>query len=133
MTQEYVGSKIITAYLQSKEVAAAGRSVVLEEGYTVIYEDGYQSWSPKDVFEKTYIALGNIKHYQPYFQRLVAEKAELDARLEKLNAFLQSDGINKLAKAPRELLLQQADIMTDYSETLKLRILLEVPDFFDSE
>lgn len=24
------------------------------EGYKVVYEDGYTSWSPKDVFEKAY-------------------------------------------------------------------------------
>lgn len=27
------------------------------EGYHVVYEDGYQSWSPKQVFEKTYQTL----------------------------------------------------------------------------
>lgn len=26
-----------------------------EPGYRVIYEDGYESWSPKDVFEKSYL------------------------------------------------------------------------------
>lgn len=27
---------------------------VVESGYRVLYEDGYQSWSPKEVFEKAY-------------------------------------------------------------------------------
>lgn len=26
------------------------------DGYYVVYEDGYESWSPKDVFEKAYRA-----------------------------------------------------------------------------
>ena len=26
----------------------------IEAGYKVVYEDGYTSWSPKDVFEKAY-------------------------------------------------------------------------------
>ena len=26
----------------------------LEDGYKVVYEGGYESWSPKDVFEKAY-------------------------------------------------------------------------------
>ena len=30
------------------------------EGYRVKYEDGYQSWSPKDVFEKAYRKISNL-------------------------------------------------------------------------
>lgn len=29
-----------------------------KEGYKVIYPDGYVSWSPKDVFEKAYLRVG---------------------------------------------------------------------------
>lgn len=29
-------------------------------GYTVIYEDGYESWSPKEVFEKAYRRIDNL-------------------------------------------------------------------------
>ena len=29
------------------------------EGYLVVYENGYESWSPKDVFEKAYLKLGS--------------------------------------------------------------------------
>lgn len=29
------------------------------EGYKVVYPDGYESWSPKDVFEKAYLQVGN--------------------------------------------------------------------------
>jgi hypothetical protein len=32
-----------------------------EEGYKVVYEDGYESWSPKDVFEKAYQPTDNLK------------------------------------------------------------------------
>ena len=31
-----------------------------EEGYKVVYEDGYISWSPKDVFEKAYKEVGVV-------------------------------------------------------------------------
>jgi hypothetical protein len=34
---------------------------VFEEGYKVVYEDGYESWSPKDVFEKAYQPTDNLK------------------------------------------------------------------------
>ncbi len=29
-------------------------SEIDEDGYKVIYEDGYESWSPKEAFEKGY-------------------------------------------------------------------------------
>ena len=32
-------------------------SKVGDDGYKVVYEDGYESWSPKDVFEKGYILI----------------------------------------------------------------------------
>ena len=44
----YIGTKIIQAEPQSKDHA---------EGYKVVYEDGYESWSPKDVFEKAYVEI----------------------------------------------------------------------------
>ncbi len=39
-------------YLPTDETPKSMETV--EEGYKVIYEDGYESWSPKDVFEKAY-------------------------------------------------------------------------------
>lgn len=44
--QTYIGTKIIQAMPQQH---ADGR-----DGYQVVYEDGYTSWSPKDVFERAY-------------------------------------------------------------------------------
>ena len=59
MLPVYIGTKIIRATPMTRDDAqkllkrdiggnAAG------DGYLVQYEDGYQSWSPKDVFEKAY-------------------------------------------------------------------------------
>lgn len=45
MTKDYYGTKRITAFPRELR----GRA-----GYGVIYSDGYQSWSPKDVFEAAY-------------------------------------------------------------------------------
>ncbi len=45
MTHEYIGTKQVTAWEQEKDG---------KDGYAVKYEDGYISWSPKDVFEKSY-------------------------------------------------------------------------------
>jgi hypothetical protein len=44
-TKTYIGCKIIRAYPNEKDE---------RPGYTVIYPDGYESWSPKDVFEGSY-------------------------------------------------------------------------------
>jgi hypothetical protein len=60
--QRYIGTKIIQAEpcygLHGKPVLVDSASLkdgeVLMPGYKVVYEDGYISWSPKDVFEKAY-------------------------------------------------------------------------------
>lgn len=44
----YIGTKVIKA-----EPMAKGST----EGYKVMYEDGYISWSPKDVFERAYVSI----------------------------------------------------------------------------
>lgn len=45
-TKIYIGAKLIQAEPQERNGAA---------GYKVIYPDGYESWSPADVFEKVYM------------------------------------------------------------------------------
>jgi hypothetical protein len=45
MTKEYIGVKMVEAEPQEKDG---------KPGYAVKYEDGYTSWSPKDVFERAY-------------------------------------------------------------------------------
>ena len=57
----YIGTKIIQAepayrcdgmvYPKSGQYP---RSMHMEDGYEVRYPDGYESWSPKDVFEEAY-------------------------------------------------------------------------------
>lgn len=64
--KQYIGTKIIKAhpcyritsedgkyaYAYLSDVVTTGGKI--EDGYRVQYEDGYLSWSPKDVFEKAY-------------------------------------------------------------------------------
>ena len=45
MTHKYIGTKIVTAWSSEKDGLP---------GYGVKYEDGYTSWSPKEVFESAY-------------------------------------------------------------------------------
>lgn len=48
--KNYVGVKIV----QAEPCIQDGR-----EGYRVVYPDGYESWSPKGVFEAAYLCLGD--------------------------------------------------------------------------
>lgn len=50
MTQDYYGTKRVTAWRQDR----ISNGDVVEEGYAVKYEDGYVSFSPKAVFEEYY-------------------------------------------------------------------------------
>lgn len=57
--KKYLGVKVVQAELQIqpsyiKEGADESQRVPEQEGYKVVYEDGYTSWSPKEVFEKAY-------------------------------------------------------------------------------
>lgn len=46
--QKYIGTKVIQAEPAEKDGKA---------GNKVVYADGYESWSPKDVFEEAYLPL----------------------------------------------------------------------------
>jgi len=55
----YVGCKIILAYpMNHKHFIENIKKETFdkedEEGYIVLYPDGYQSWSPKNTFENAY-------------------------------------------------------------------------------
>ena len=45
--KRYIGTKIVHASPCTKGPEGP-------EGYSVVYQDGYESWSPKDVFEAAY-------------------------------------------------------------------------------
>lgn len=55
--KKYIGTKIIHAEPMKAEDFKVHPLQVMgdcHDGYYVIYEDGYESWSPKDAFEKAY-------------------------------------------------------------------------------
>lgn len=60
--KQYIGTKLIEAEpayrLDKKTVQPTTwpvqKGAVVEEGYRVRYPDGYESWSPKEVFEEAY-------------------------------------------------------------------------------
>lgn len=60
----YIGTKIIKADPMTydefvEKVRPIEYSGSCKEGYEVVYEDGYTSWSPKNVFDKAYIGIKN--------------------------------------------------------------------------
>ncbi len=64
----------------------------------------------------------NTHHMKPHQERVVTEKQELDAKLEKLAAFIIGDIFPTLPDAEQSQLQRQRNAMEDYSEILGERI-----------
>ena len=97
-----------------------------ENGYLVEYldspnknheaHDNYISWSPKDVFDRSYRDISDFK------SRVVLEKSELDQKIDKLDQFIQSENFSKVNQSQQELLILQIKAMRKYSEILGRRL-----------
>lgn len=123
--KKYLGTKLVTA----KPMARAAAEVVLGkfikpakqeysgEGYLVRYEDGYQSWSPKEVFDKAYKPADN------FLDRLIIERDDLQKRLSSLTSVLmQEDFQEKVGKEQYYWMQEQRNAMEIYAEVLNKRI-----------
>lgn len=113
MTQNYIGTKQITAWVEERDG---------QPGYGVLYQDGYRSWSPKDVFEQAYLPMGHVGHLPDFVQRLVGEKVQLDDRINKLDTFLSNNGADKLGDIPHRLMVSQSAVMKELSDILEARL-----------
>lgn len=97
-----------------------------DPGYLVEYEDGgrpcdsrhagYISWSPADVFARSYVVS------ETHEDRVRIEHRELADRLQKLAAFSRTPTFAALPAGEQELLYAQAAAMTDYEACLTERI-----------
>lgn len=58
--KEFIGTKIVNAEPAQKHLCTTDDCEEGIEGYKVVYPDGYESWSPKEVFEKAYKQSGNL-------------------------------------------------------------------------
>lgn len=104
------------------------------EGYHVQYinPDGstYDSWSPKEVFEKSYQIAEDFK------DRLNIELKELEDRFYKLNSFLKENDYDKIVEkcgpAQTALMFSQYHAMRHYYDILRTRIEL-LEDFPDKK
>lgn len=124
--KKYIGTKQIEAEPMTRG-DAWGKHLLREkpstenfddEGYHVRYEDGYESWSPKDTFEKAY------KIADTFLDRLYIEHSDLIEKFEKCAVFVDSEKFREIIKDdyPAFLLWLQRNIMERYLQTLSCRI-----------
>lgn len=86
-------------------------------GYLVEYEGGYKSWSPAEVFEKSY------KLSETFIDRLKNEYEEVSTRCENLCKFLNGqETVDKIGITQYEMLLRQKEHMLDYKTILACRL-----------
>lgn len=88
-------------------------------GYKVVYQDGYESWSPKETFEEAYSLA------ETPLDRVNIEISDLMDRTNKLGNFIfnQNDGkdFHELPLGTRAFLLAQFHMMGAYQNLLCLR------------
>ena len=126
--KKYIGTKQIEAEPMTmgeayeKNFLQAGRVPNESEkdkvGYHVKYEDGYESWSPAEPFDKAY------KVADTPLDRMIIEYDELKQKIDKLDAFLDSEKFKTLDEKVKGLLSSQYHIMIAYSITLSERMRL---------
>lgn len=123
--KKYLGTKLVTAKPMIREDAEAVLGKFIKpakqeysgEGYLVRYEDGYQSWSPKEVFDKAYKPADN------FLDRLIIERDEVQQRLSSLtSALMQEDFQEKVGSKQYYWMQEQRNAMEIYVEVLNKRI-----------
>lgn len=125
--KKYIGTKQIEAEPMTmgeayeKGLLQAGRvpndSEKSNAGYHVRYQDGYESWSPAEPFEKAY------KCADTFIDRLYIEHSDLMEKFEKCATFVDSDKFREVVKDdyPAFLLSLQRDLMGRYAAILEQR------------
>lgn len=125
----FIGSKILQAELMTlgEFNHKTGRDVSPEkdpvtEGYHVVYEHGYESWSPREVFEKDYISLGDLSGAKDVVKNMVGEYTQIKVRCEKLIDLTGTDAYTALMGEERRDIASQLHGMSLYLYALKSRI-----------
>ena len=86
-----------------------------EPGYIVQYQDGYKSWSPKEVFEKAYHPVDT------YLERIELESWEFKENYSKFSKFITSDEFHSICVESQDLMKMQKTIMDNYAAILDIR------------
>ena len=109
--EKVLGRNIETSAVENRE---------LTPGYLVEYEDGYRSWSPKEVFDKAY------RVSETHVDRMMIEKDEVETRYLAGRKFSFTQQFRNLSETKRKLLTKQLDQMEGYLYILSRRIELEL-------
>lgn len=82
--QKYIGVKLVEAepcewgtWMTMKNNEPYGRFSDDEQGYIVVYPNGYESWCPKDVFEKAYFPMGQLPNGTENDNKITQEMVDL--------------------------------------------------------
>ena len=118
--------KHMTKYIGVKEVTAGiDYNDVRGEGYIVIYEDGYESWSPKEVFEKAYKEKLSIEDINIDKSKLLSwqwnvyrQALDLRSEINKLKEFLNNTNLIKTSSAHDKILMEQQLLAMEYQLTI---------------
>ncbi|WP_352309109.1 hypothetical protein [Psychrobacter sp. W2-37-MNA-CIBAN-0211] len=131
--KQYTGTKVVNATPMTREAynhlrgwQVPSDENPLDEGYLVEYMDGgqsntdsydgYVSWSPKDVFEKSYLPSSHP------LDRMAIENMQLIERLKPLDELLAKPQPKFISDKQWTLLHDQRKHMTAYFNTLDERI-----------
>lgn len=120
--KNYTGTKTVSAEPMN-EFDAVQKGIArpntdnheFRDGYHVVYPDGYESWSPKGVFEEAY------KCSETHIDRMKIEYEELKERKDRLKNFLNSNA--SIDEDEKGLLKAQYLIMCSYCSILSERLL----------
>lgn len=126
--KQYTGTKTVKAesmtYGEAHEKGFIHDDAFVEElsdreGYHVVYPDGYESWSPVEVFENAY------KVSETPIDRLNIEIADLKQKADKLGGFIfnKNDGkdFQALPLGTRAFLIAQFNTMCAYLNLVAFR------------
>lgn len=109
--EKVLGRKIETSAVENREES---------EGFLVEYEDGYRSWSPKEVFDKHY------RISETHVDRMKIELQDVQERYLNGRKFSFTQEFRKLSTQKRDALRKQLDSMENYLYLLSRRIELEL-------
>ena len=127
--KKYIGTKVVEARpmyeIDAESIGYARKNSDNHEwrdGYHVRYTnpDGsfYDSWSPKDVFEKAY------KPAETFLDRLKMERSDIADKLIKLRHFLyvKEHSVDTVGVYQYSLMVAQEHIMQSYKDILEKRL-----------
>lgn len=83
---------------------------------------GHISWLPAEAFEKVFTEVPNVEGLEPHQIRACAELSDLTTKVDKLEAFVETDVFNNLPPLERTHLTYQLRYMTAYKGTLNERV-----------